>query len=253
MKAEHGSRFSHVSHNAATILYFWDELVDFANVQTKSVKLQELSRQVRDHKDEIVSELQALASCWYLILSPLWIKLRRSIAHTSLQLIDDFTEFAMKIQNNSSLEPSLNLSNPDHNKFMNLINFDNQFEEAASLEVKLIRKFQTNLVISVQSNHTSPQLNKTIKKMLQAASTYMLKLSHKWIRDAIPDASVKFPFSNQVHKFHLFFYDLFSSKQLYLIIFNFSVSRVFLRLLIVLSKVVPVLICEIVLNLPEQT
>lgn len=151
-----------MSHNAATILYFWDELVDFANVQTKSVKLQELSRQVRDHKDEIVSELQALASCWYLILSPLWIKLRRSIAHTSLQLIDDFTEFAMKIQNNSSLEPSLNLSNPDHNKFMNLINFDNQFEEAASLEVKLIRKFQTNLVISVQSNHTSPQLNETI-------------------------------------------------------------------------------------------
>jgi hypothetical protein len=86
MKAEHGIRFSHVSHNAATILTFFDELVIFADLDTNSVKLQQLNCLVRDNADKIKNELQALAC-----------------RHTSLQLIHGFTDFAKKIQEQSSL------------------------------------------------------------------------------------------------------------------------------------------------------
>jgi hypothetical protein len=190
MKREHGSRFSHVSHNAVTALMFFDELVLFAHQNSNSKKLQTLSNQVQENEDLIKSELQAIAACWFLIISPLWITLRKSHAQKSLKLIDDFTSFATAIQAQSSLEPSLKVKDPWYNDFM-YINSENDEFDDTSLEGKL--------VAMVQNNHKSTRLNQSIKMMLKAASTYMLKLSNNWLRECIPDASVSFPFSNQVH------------------------------------------------------
>ena len=189
MKREHGSRFSHVSHNAVTALMFFDELVLFAHQNSNSMKLQTLSIQVQENRNLIRSELQAIAACWFLIISPLWITLRKSHAQKSLELIDTFTNFSTAIQATSNLEPSSKVTDSWYNTFM-YINSENEEFEATSLEGKLVEM--------VQNNKRSTELNESIKKMLKAASTYMLKLSKNWLRECIPDASVRFPFSNQV-------------------------------------------------------
>lgn len=198
MKPEHGSRFSHVCHNAGNILKFFNELVLFAKENCNSVKMQELSHQVGYQEETIKTELQALASCWFLILSPLWIKLRRSNAKASLTLIDDFTAFTEELQKKTSLPTSVKISNSHFNQFVNLDDTDQQFEPLSR-----------DLVEMIQINQEKTQLNDLIEIMLKAAAAYMVKLSKNWVRDAIPDASIKFPFSNQVNSLYIFTCDYY--------------------------------------------
>jgi hypothetical protein len=191
MKAEHGSRFSHTSQNAANAIIYFEELMEFVKLNGKSAKLQEINNQVSKHESLIKSELQALAACWYLILYPLWIRLRSAHASKSLDLIDQFTDFSATVQVNVSMEVSRKISNSSFNKFMDL-NAPDYKDENTSLKAAV-----RNLVIC---NYDCLELNDSILKMLKGASEYMKKLSDTWIREAIPDATIKFPFSNQVKK-----------------------------------------------------
>ena len=76
---------------------------------------------------------------------------------------------------------------------MNLDDTDQQFEPLSR-----------DLVEMIQINQEKTQLNDLIEIMLKAAAAYMVKLSKNWVRDAIPDASIKFPFSNQVNSLYIF-------------------------------------------------
>ena len=200
MKREHGCRFSHVSHNAATSLMFFDELILFADQNGNSKKLHEMRQEIRKNKDLIRNELQSIAACWFLILSPLWDTLKKSNANVSLKLIDEFTTFSTAIQAESSLAAASKVTDGLFNNFMYPKDVYHEFA-ATSLEGKLIDM--------VKRNEESMDLNLSIKKMLKAASGYMLKLSNNWTRDHIPDASVKVPFSNQVY-FLLFTVNFFN-------------------------------------------
>ena len=60
MKAEHGSRFSHLSNNAAKALKFFDELEDFCKLNPGSLKLRELLNLIRKHENLIKSELKSI-------------------------------------------------------------------------------------------------------------------------------------------------------------------------------------------------
>ena len=189
MKREHGSRFSHTSHNAVNALLFVTELRDFAANNGHSIKLRELENEFSKHESLIKAELQAMAACWFLVLSPLWIHLRKSHAKPSLDVIDSFTNFAKYSESDLTMKVTDKVSNPSYNSFMHL------HSPITDSEAVL----RDTLIGMIQENHESADLNGSIKKMLKGASSYMLKLSDKWVRDAIPDESVKFPFSNQVN------------------------------------------------------
>ena len=212
MKAEHGSRFSHVSNNAATFLKWFNEIVLFAEENGHSVKMQTFSNLVRKQREIIKNELTALASCWFLVLSPLWIKLRKSNATTSLNLIDTFTTFSENLQEASDKPTSLQVADPEINKIMNLDDTDRQFEPSSH-----------DLVTMITIEHEKTQLNESIKRMLKEASAYMTKLSKNWIRADVPDESIKFPFSNQVQSFNLILCDL---GYLIKIVINIFIQRV---------------------------
>jgi hypothetical protein len=76
--------------------------------------------------------LQAFLVCWYMVLLPLWITLRKSNAHKSLQLIDAFTDYAAKIQfdspqsskNRGRLVRTLTSSSKVCNDYCNAAEFD---------------------------------------------------------------------------------------------------------------------------------
>jgi hypothetical protein len=183
MKAEHGSRFSHVSTNAAKALQFFDQLKDFCELNGQSKKLRELLRQINENENLIKAEMQSIAGCWFLILEPLWTDLRKAHARASVKLIDEFTTFAAAIENDSSVQPTGKVYDTESNPFMQ------------STEIEL-SSIQANLVTAIRENKDDVILNQSIVKMLQSAAGYMTKLSNKWDRDSVPESSV--PFSNQV-------------------------------------------------------
>jgi hypothetical protein len=218
MKPEHGSRFSHVSNNAGKALLYFDEMIDFCKLNGHSMKLRELHRLMTVHENLIKSELQSLAACWFLILDPLWITLRHSIAKDSVQLIDQFTDYAKTMQDASN--PSVLVSNPANNPFMHM--------HAPAFEDSSI---EANILSAIPINQDNEVLNESLKKMLKSAADYMLKLSNNWVRDSIPDAPV--PFSNQVTiLINFVFHDAYH-------IFKFSEWKVILHSWIKLLMVVP--------------
>ena len=182
MKAEHGSRFSHLSNNAAKALKFFNELEDFCKLNPGSLKLRELLNLIRKHENLIKSELKSISACWLLVLNPLWITLRKSNAKDSVALIDKFTDFAKAIQKSSEIKPAVKVYNPVFNTFMH------EFDQSC---------IETHILNAITTDQNDEVLNETIQKMLKLAADYMLKLSNSWVRDTVPDAPV--PFSNQVN------------------------------------------------------
>ena len=63
-------------------------------------------------------------------------------------------------------------------------------DEIWKFQAELIVSLRTIEVISIVVYYRSNQLYETVQNILKAASAYMLKLSDKWVRDAIPKASV---------------------------------------------------------------
>ena len=107
MKAEHGSRFSHISNNAAKALKYFDELIDFCKMNGSSPKLHKLLFVIRKDENLIKSELESIAACWFLILEPLWTTLRKSHAKQTVEFIDQFTNYAEAIQKPSAIKPAV--------------------------------------------------------------------------------------------------------------------------------------------------
>ena len=113
--AEHGSRFGHVTHNFVMILKYFDELVNFCSSNPKSAKLFDLHTVIIKDEHRVKSELSGLGACWYLVILPLWNRLKNANTHKSLAMIDEFLRFSDEVQCSDS---SLQIINPRNNVFI---------------------------------------------------------------------------------------------------------------------------------------
>ena len=94
ISSEHGSRFGHTSNNAVTILKLYSELLAFCRTNSSSSKLFELKRTLVRHEHIVKSELLSIGVAWFLIINPLWNRLKVANAHNSVMLIEEFIKLS---------------------------------------------------------------------------------------------------------------------------------------------------------------
>ena len=141
------------------------------------------------------SELLSIGTAWFLIINPLWNRLKIANANDSVTFIEEFIKFSECIQEVGA-DPCSQVCDPSQNIFI---------RRNTDLDNSILNPFPTlsaeaflyEQIAITQDENLTAHSNLMLKMMLKGASNYMLKLSKSWVKAYLPGANVEFPFSNQ--------------------------------------------------------